>query len=127
MEEAQKAVKSNSIFLYMLKPPSFLTNRYKENRLVPDNTVRMVTSKRHKTDKKHLTCGASFSVIFWVLKIIIPLHPSPFRDFSRFFSYVDYCMSNVHRSFCSFFGFGSNPPECLSLDRALNFQIHLGI
>ena len=36
-------------------------------------------------------------------------------------------MSNDHCNFSSFFGFGSNPPKYLSIDRALIFHIHLGI
>ena len=75
-------------------------------RLAPDDTINMVTSERNKTDgKPQLAVHVSPSI-----KKKIPLQPSAFREFSRlFFSQVDYCMDNVHRKFCSSFGFGSNP------------------
>ena len=35
------------------------------NWLVPDDTVRMVTSKYHKNNLKHPSCGAHVSFNFW--------------------------------------------------------------
>ena len=54
--------------------------------------------------KNHPLGGAPFSIRFWYFKTISPQHPSPFWECcGLIFLYVDYCISNVHRSLFSFF------------------------
>ena len=81
-----------------------------------------------KQMKKHQFCDAHLSIDIWIFKWIIPIHPAPFQNLSGlFFSYVEYCMSNVHRSFCICFGLVPTPKKYLSLGRALIFHINLDI
>ena len=78
-------------------------------------------------DKKHPICDACFFVNFGILKTIIPLHPYPFRECIKLYIYIYiYIIAWVtciagSKIFCF------NPPKYLSLDRALNFQTHIGI
>ena len=86
-------------------------------RMVPDNTIHMVTSKRHKKDLKHPVFGACFSAIFLNDN---PTTPAPLSKmmcaiFLIFHSFT----SNSQHSFCSFF---LNPkPQNIYLSVDLSF------
>ena len=85
----------------------------------------MVTGKSHKMKNIYSAVHVSPS-IFLILKNFKPMTPWTLTKFCALnFSYLDYCMSNVHRSFCSFFC--SNSKTYLSLGGAIIFQVHLGI
>ena len=87
----------------------------------------IVTSKHPKMDNNtHFVVHVSPS-IFGFLHLYAHNTQYSFKNVVGYlyFSYVDYCMSNVHRSFCVFVCF--QPPKYLSPDRAITFQIFLGI
>ena len=78
--------------------------------LLPDNTIHMVTGKRQKLMKEHPCCSARFSKNIRNEKTIGQLHLALFRKCCGvYFSYIDYVMSNMHRSLFSFFGLVSTP------------------
>ena len=56
--------------------------RTRINILVTDINVHMVTSKCHQT-KKHPIYGAHYPSVFGILKMISPLHWTPFQEYSR--------------------------------------------
>ena len=78
--------------------------------LILDDTVHMVTIKRHKIDLKKL----QFTFLHQYLDFFID-NSMTYRPLSKIpctiFSYVDYCISNMHRNFWVWF----QPPKiCIS-------------
>ena len=55
--------------------------------MVPDNNVHMVTSKHHKNDEKHPTCGAHISIIFWNKKTKT-VHPDTLLQATSIFFHI---------------------------------------
>ena len=90
-------------------------------RLVIDYNVQMVTSKHHKTDEKHTHFVVQVSPPIFDLKNFQYTQPH-FKNTVGYFSFlfVDYCISNVHRSFVIFWFF-SIPPKIIYLFVELSF------
>ena len=105
---------------FILSPMSF-SNFFRDQLLFYlDYTVHMVTGKHHKSDEKtpNLRCTYLHQFLeFFKTKIPVQLVFNAF-----IILWVTYTASSEY-----FSGFRSKPKIYLSLDRALNFQIHLGI
>ena len=88
-------------------------------------TTTRVLVNAIKRMKKHPFCGAQLSINVWnFLKNISQLYPAPFQKCSGMvlFSYVNYCMSNVHHRFVVFtLGLVPTQQNYLSLCRDLIF------
>ena len=84
--------------------------------LVPYNTVHMVTSKHHNTDKKTQILRCMFLCQILVLFIYDKTTTPKLLYIMTWdiFSYVYYCISNLHHSLCSFF-FWFQPPNIIDI------------